>query len=87
MVWSAPWIGNHPPVPSRVSSMRVGVTGTYRNPGPVANVPVMSTITSVDTFDETQIVSASETLTIADADHADPGRKLRFATPPASPHG
>ena len=64
-VCPAPWIGDQPPIALRVSSIRVGGTGTNDNP-PTPNVPVRSTMTSADVLVSTQIVSCADVATNAE---------------------
>src|SRR6056297_547463 len=91
IVWRAPCTGPQPPIALRVSSRRVGGTGTNDSPDEVAvagwNVPVRSTITSAGTLVSTQIVPAAEVGTYAAPATGSPARKFTFDTPVATPQG
>src|SRR5471032_3181023 len=88
MVWPMPSWPCHPPVPSLVSTMRVGVTGVNRNVLVALNTPVTSTITSTGELVNTQNVPSAATGTNTAPATVSPGCQLTFdTTGGAVPHG
>src|SRR3954470_20792367 len=80
MVWPTPRRPPQPPVPTLVSTIRVGATGVNRSALVELNTPVMSTMTSTGELVKTQNVPSAATGTKAAPATVSPASQLTFDT-------
>src|SRR4029078_12174031 len=80
MVWPTPTWPRHPPVPTLVSTIRVGATGANLNAPPAPKTPVTSTMTATGEFVNTQNVPSAATGTNAAPATVSPGCQFTLDT-------